>query len=102
MGFGLENFLDNWDIWHAESHWSNKKSKERFVRNVMLPYVQRVRRRRGLPEGHDHALVMFDHHTSNVHNPALYEIFQQNRILWQLVPKNATDHCQVMCIESNS
>ena len=88
-------FRSSWDIWHTPSHWSNVKTKERYVRLVILPYINAVRARFGLAVGEDYALVTFDHHTSNIHCEEMFKLFGENRILWQLVPASTTDQCQV-------
>ena len=91
-----DSFPDQWDVWHTAKHWSTSSSKARYVLKVILEYVRDVRERLGLVEGSDHALVIFDYHRSNTANPPMYQLFDDNRILWQLVPSSMTDHCQVL------
>lgn len=32
-------FPSSWDITYTESHWSNEETMVRFVKNIIIPYV---------------------------------------------------------------
>ena len=53
------SFPDGYDIWHTPNHWANGSTMVRYITNVILPYVQQVKKEKSLPAD-QHALVIFD------------------------------------------
>ena len=79
---------------YTKKHWSTAFSKLDWAKRILVPEVKKTRRRLNLAEGEDHALLIFDHHTSNIRNPGLYKLLEENRIFYQLVPPSMTSVCQ--------
>ena len=36
-------FPDNWDLTYTNNHWSNEKTLERYLQNILIPYINRKR-----------------------------------------------------------
>ena len=52
-------FPAGWLISHTENHWANETTTIDYIRNIIVPYVNKERKLLGLSSDH-HALVLFD------------------------------------------
>ena len=35
------SFPKGWDIWHLENHWSNEDTMQRYVEQIIVPYIDK-------------------------------------------------------------
>ena len=52
-------FPDDWDVSHTDNHWSNVDSMIRYIKNVLVPYTDKVKEELDLPI-RQHAVAVFD------------------------------------------
>ena len=80
------------------NHWANEETTLRFIKNVILPYIQDVREKSSTPD--QVALVIFDvfkgHMCDSVHT-----LLESNKILQVHVPNNCTDLFQPLDLSVN-
>ncbi|KAJ8313591.1 hypothetical protein KUTeg_008152 [Tegillarca granosa] len=43
-------FPKSWDINHSVNHWANADTQMDYVERIILPYINKVKRRLGLPK----------------------------------------------------
>ena len=69
-------FPEGFDIHHTPNHWANGETMVRYITNVILPYVAKVKEEKNLP-AEQHALVIFDvfrgHTVQDVHTLLEYK-----------------------------
>ena len=91
-----QTFPSGFDIWHTPNHWASEDTTLRFIKNVILPYVEDVR----TTTTDQVALVVFDvfkgHLCDSMHTP-----LENNRILHVRVPNNCTDLFQLLDLSIN-
>ena len=86
-------FPDDWDITHTESHWSTEDTMIRFAKNVLIPYVESVRKSLPITNHDQTALAIFDvfqAHTSE----KLLLLLKKSGIRYVFVPASCTDQLQ--------
>lgn len=92
------SFPDNFDVWHTPNHWANEDTTIRFIKHIILPYIQGVRTKNNTPN--QAALVIFDvfkgHMGEGVHN-----LLEENKIFHVVVPNNCTDLFQPLDLSVN-
>ena len=61
------SFPDGWDIWHSDNHWSNEETMERYIKKIVIPFIEHMK----LGVKHP-AMAMFDgfkgQTTDNIHS----------------------------------
>eukprot|EP01084_Bolivina_argentea_P254170 427230_1 len=88
----VDIYPPEFDITYSEKHWSVERTKLSLLKNIIKPYVDRVRREYGDPELH--ALLLFDFHSSNTAHSSFYEFLAKENWFYKLVPATFTDICQ--------
>ena len=93
-------FPAGWDIYHTESHWSNQHTIQRFIKEVLQPWVVQHKKRLNLGEDQK-SLVLMDvfkaHRTPNV-----AEVLQENNFITLFVPANCTSELQPLDVRGNA
>ncbi len=87
-------FPKDWDIWHSDSHWSTSETMVRYIIQVIVPFVEKMRSNVLAVPSTQKALVIFDMYRAQSSNTALYELLQKHNILYQLVPPSCTSELQ--------
>ena len=92
-------FPKGFDIFHTANHWANGETMVRYITNIILPYVARVKEEKNLPADQP-ALVIFDvfcgHRVEDVET-----VLEDNKLLSVLVPSNCTDLLQPLDLSTN-
>ena len=92
-------FPKGFDIFHTANHWANGETMVRYITNILLPYVARVKEEKNLPADQP-ALVIFDvfrgHRVEDVET-----VLEDNKLLSVLVPSNCTDLLQPLDLSTN-
>ena len=92
-------FPEGYDIWHTNNHWANGETVVRYITNIILPYVQKVKQEKCLPAD-QRALVIFDvfkgHKIEDVGT-----VLEENNLISVIVPSNCTDRLQPLDLSIN-
>ena len=91
-------FPDDFDIFHTHNHWANGETVTRYIKNIILPYVQKIRSKLSSPD--QHVLVIFDVFRGHL-LPEVDELLEENRLLKVVVPSNCTDRLQPLNLNAN-
>lgn len=92
-------FPDNFDITHSENHWANQDTMTRYIKNIIIPYVDKIKDELDLPLGKK-ALVIFDCFRGQL-SAEFLELLKSNRLVYVCVPPNCTDLLQPMDLSVN-
>ena len=52
-------FPKGWDIWHSENHWSNEYTMQRYIKQIIIPFIDQKCQDSNLEKSYT-ALVLFD------------------------------------------
>ena len=89
-------FPSDWHVTHSPKHWSNEDTMLDYIREIIIPYVER--RRDQLEE--KPAVVIMDNFKGQI-TPAVNDLLDENDIHVCLLPPNTTDRLQPMDISVN-
>lgn len=89
---------DSWDVTYTPNHWTNEKTSESYINNILLPYVEGKRKDSG--ESSTPALVIFDRFKGQC-TPHILSLLAKNNIHIAVVPGNCTDRLQPLDISVN-
>ncbi len=92
-------FPTDWQITHSKNHWSNEITMLSYVKEVIVPFVERVRSDLGCNEDQP-ALAMFDHFNGQL-TEKITHILEDHNIHSVLVPANCTDRLQSLDLTVN-
>jgi hypothetical protein len=93
------SYPSNWHITYTNNHWANEKTTIDHINNVLLPYINEVRRKLSLSSNHT-ALVIFDRFKGQCTSTVL-QLLSDNHIQIAIVPANLTDRLQPLDISVN-
>ena len=93
------SFPEGWDIWHSDNHWSNEDTMERYIRNIIMPYVCHKREMLKLKKCHP-ALAIIDCFKGQT-TPRILSLLRENNIIPLIVPANCTDRLQPIDVSIN-
>ena len=82
-------FPAGWLISHIENYWANETTIIDYIRNIIVPYVNKERKLLGFSSDH-HTLVLFDVFKGQCTAQVL-KLMDDNHILYITVPNNCTD-----------
>ena len=85
-------YPDECDVWHSENHWANQETAMRLIQEIVIPYVNQVRKEKGLSTLHP-ALAIFDVFCGQTVSE-VNELLEEHSIYVFLVPSNCTDKLQ--------
>ena len=71
-------FPDNWDLTYTNNHWSNEKTMERYLQNILIPYINRKREELKLQSDYP-ALVIFDKFKGQG-TDSIFRLLEENNI----------------------
>ena len=92
-------FPDDWDVTCTPNHWSNEDKMTEYIRNIIVPYVQRQRKDLKLAPDHA-ALAIYDEFKGQL-TPGIFSLLDANHIFVVKVPPNCTDRLQPMDLSVN-
>lgn len=92
------DFPDKWCITHSENHWSNEEMMIEYIQDIIIPYVEGVRKTLGKKD--QAALAIFDNFRGQLTENIVKEL-EDNNIQSVLVPANCTDRLQPMDLSVN-
>ena len=92
-------FPKGWDIWHSENHWSNEDTMQRYIEQIIIPFIDQKRQDLSLDKSHT-ALVLFDCFRGQI-TATIESLLQQNNIVAVRIPPNCTDKLQPMDVSIN-
>ena len=92
-------FPSDWHITHTDNHWSNESTTIDYLKNIIIPYVERTRKNLELDAKHP-ALAIFDVFKGQCTSDVL-QILKDNNILYVTVPNNCTDRLQPLDLSVN-
>ena len=93
------DFPETWHITYTPNHWCNSVTTIKYIKSIIVPYIQEKRNDLGLPVSYP-ALVIFDEFTGQTTDEAL-GLLQENNILYVIVPPNTTDRLQPLDLSVN-
>ena len=92
-------FPVDWDITHNPNHWSNEKTMLEYIDNIIVPFVDRVKKH--LKLGKEQAtLAIFDHFRGQL-TAQVTDLLEKHNIQAVLVPACCTDRLQPLDISVN-
>ena len=92
-------FPSSWDITFSENHWANEKTTESYIKNILIPFLQKKQSALKLDPQHP-ALVIFDRFKGQCTTKIL-SLLNDNNILIAIVPANCTDRLQPLDVSVN-
>ena len=92
-------FPDEWDIWHTENHWSNEETMERYIKNIIIPFIKHKKEVLKLDAKHP-ALALFDGFKGQT-TDTIYSLLAANCIVPIQLPANCTDKLQPLDLSIN-
>ena len=92
-------FPQEWDICHTESHWSTEESMKRYISNIILPFVAKLREDLQL-NSDSPALALFDCFSGQT-TPDILAMLNKNNIRVVQIPSRCTDKLQPIDISLN-
>lgn len=75
MGIAFPSSLD---ITYIESYWSNEENMVRFVKNIIIPYVNEIRESLPLSRYNQEAVTIFDVYKAH-QSPKLLELLKKKK-----------------------
>ena len=91
----MYTYPHGFDVFHTPNHWANGETVVRYVKNVILPYVQEICSQLSSP--YQYGLVVFRGHLV----PEVDKVLEENRIMKIIVPSNCTDRLQPLDLSVN-
>ncbi|CAC5412815.1 unnamed protein product [Mytilus coruscus] len=88
----IYKFPSDWDITHSENHWVNTGTQMEYVKNIILPYIRKIKRSAKLNEDQK-ALCIFDVFRAQMGEDFLAFLDEKN-IKVVFVPPCCTDRLQ--------
>jgi Fe-S oxidoreductase len=85
-------FPSDWNITHSENHLANTATQMDYVKNIILPYIRKVRRTQNLSKS-QMALCIFDVFRAQMGEDFL-DFLSENNIKVVYVPACCTDRLQ--------
>ena len=92
-------FPSDWQITHTENHWSNERTMLQYIREVIVPFVDRKHENLSLGDGYP-VLAVFDHFKDQLTDSITQEL-EANNIYSVLIPAAHTGQLQPMDISVN-
>ena len=93
------SFPSDWHITHSVNHWSNEDTMLLYIKEVIVPYVDRVRYDMNVDESQA-ALAIFDHFKGQL-TEKVVQLLEEHNIQSVLVPASCTDRLQPLNISVN-
>ena len=93
------SFPEGWDVWHSDNHWSNEDTMERYILNIIIPYVCHKREVLKLQACHP-ALAIIDCFKGQT-TPRILSLLRENDIIPLIVLANCTDKLQPIDVSIN-
>ena len=93
------SFPEDWNITQTPSHWSNTESMHEYLQEVIIPYVQSIRAKKGFDEDHKAILILdtYRAHTEECFLPAMADA----HIHYIYVPPGSTADLQPLDVEGS-
>ena len=88
-------FPTGWDITHSKKHWSKESTMIQYIRNVIIPYVNRIQ-----VNDNEAALIIMDNFKGQT-TPFVTTLLEENNIHVCLLPPNTTDRLQPLDVAVN-
>ncbi len=92
-------FPIDWDITCTPNHWCNTDTTIRYIKNIIIPYVQQTNKKEGRPNEAS-SLVIFDEFKGQ-NTDLVYDLLRENNLYHVLVPANCTDILQPIDLSVN-
>ena len=89
------NFPDDWDIWHSANHWSNESTMLRYLDEIIIPYMAKVR-----PNEAQKGLCIFDVFAAHLCESVLNKM-RQNNLIYVTIPAGCTSELQPLDLTVN-
>ena len=86
-------FPDNWDLTYTNNHWSNEKTMERYLQNILIPYINRKREELKLQSDYP-ALVIFDKFKGQG-TDSIFRLLEENNTQYVLVQQTVLIACSL-------
>ena len=97
--FPKVDFSESWDITFAHNHWANEDTVLRYIRKVIVPYIEKTKEGMKLPSD-QRALCIIDNFTAQCITD-VNDLFESHGIDTVHVPANCTGELQPMDISIN-
>ena len=92
-------FPAGWDITFTENHWSNEETTHRYIINILLPYLDQIKKELKLDADH-RALLIFDNFKGQCTENTL-TFLDSNNVNVVLIPPKCTDRLQPIDLSVN-
>ena len=93
------SFPADWCITQSSNHWSNEKTMLKYIDDIIVPFVERVRDDLGTDDSQA-ALGLFDHFKGQL-TPNVTAALERHNIQSVLIPATCTDRLQPLDISVN-
>ena len=93
------NFPCDWRITNSENQWANEDTTVDYINNIIVPYLQQVRKILYLNNDHP-ALAIYDCFRGQV-TESVSTLLEENNIHVVVVPANCTGHLQPLDLSLN-
>ena len=93
------SFPSDWHVTHSENHWSSEKTMLAYIKEIIVPYVDRIRDQLNVDESQA-ALAIFDHFKGQL-TENVVQLLEEHNIQSVLVPASCTDRLQPLDISVN-
>ena len=93
------DFPQGWDITCTANHWANEESMKRYIKNIIVPYIEKTKKDMKLPS-HQRALCIMDNFSAQCTDDII-ALFESYGIDTVYVPANCTGELQPMDISVN-
>ena len=93
------SFPNGWDVTYTPNHWCNEVTMERFIRNIIAPYVEETREKLKLDTTH-RALCIFDNFKAQCTDKIL-QLLEDLNIDTVFVPANCSGELQPLDLSVN-
>lgn len=93
------SFPEGWHVTHTANHWCNEDTMIDYIKLVIAPYMDDMRKKLGLSPTHT-GLVILDEFKGQT-TPQVLKLLEEHHLMYVIVPPNCTDRLQPLDVSVN-